>query len=142
MFKPQMNDVSTFNPVLNHPPLEETPTGGDVPDESGFSPFPGNINVLLFNLPAYARCLQQTGGVVPEFVNPKWANSEKTKLKSSTRLESMMQDFPRLCQPGDWVLLRRGSAYSEVDFVVTPFQPFSECVWMFLPGEHWAICSV
>ncbi|CAK9068730.1 unnamed protein product [Durusdinium trenchii] len=95
----------TLNVEYNQldPLLKETPTGGDVPDESGFSPFPGNINVLLFNLPAYARCLQQTGGVVPEFVNPKWANSEKTKLKSSTRLESMMQDFPRLCQPGDKV---------------------------------------
>lgn len=65
-----------------------TPPGGDVPDDSGFSPFPGNINILLFSLPRYAQLLDETGGVVPEFVNPKWGNAEKTKLKSSTRLEA------------------------------------------------------
>ena len=27
---------------------------------------------------------------MPEFVNPKWANSEKTKLKSSTRLAARL----------------------------------------------------
>lgn len=89
----------TLNVEYNQldPLLKETPAGGDVPDDTGFSPFPGNINVLLFHLPVYAKSLEETGGVVPEFVNPKWANAEKTKLKSSTRLESLMQDFPRLC---------------------------------------------
>lgn len=49
------------------------------------------------------RCLETTGGIVPEFVNPKWANAEKSKFKKPTRLECMMQDFPRLCGPDDKV---------------------------------------
>jgi len=35
--------------------------------------------------------------------NPKWADATKTKFKSPTRLECMMQDFPRLCSPSDKV---------------------------------------
>jgi len=85
------------------PLLKETPAGGDVADASGFSPWPGNINVLLFKIPEYAARLEETGGIVPEFVNPKWADASKTKFKSPTRLECMMQDFPRLCGPDDQV---------------------------------------
>ena len=59
-----------------------------MPDASGFSPYPGNINILLFSLPRYAERLEETSGVVPEFVNPKWADKEKTRLKSSTRLDA------------------------------------------------------
>jgi len=79
------------------PLLKETPAGGDKPDSTGFSPFPGNINVLVFKLPEYTECLERTGGIVPEFVNPKWADASKTTFKSPTRLECMMQDFPHLC---------------------------------------------
>lgn len=91
----------TINVEYNQlePLLKETPTGGDVADETGYSPYPGNINVLVFKVPAMAECLEKTGGVVPEFVNPKWADEAKTKFKSPTRLECMMQDFPRLCGP-------------------------------------------
>lgn len=85
------------------PLLKSTPTGGDKADESGFSPFPGNINILVFKIPEMHRCLEKTGGIVPEFVNPKWADAERTSFKSPTRLESMMQDFPHLCEPGDRV---------------------------------------
>ena len=53
------------------PLLVEVNGEGDVADESGFSPFPGNINVLAFDLACYATVLATTGGVVPEFVNPK-----------------------------------------------------------------------
>mmetsp|Transcript_52536 Transcript_52536/g.104234 ORF Transcript_52536/g.104234 Transcript_52536/m.104234 type:complete len:615 (-) Transcript_52536:232-2076(-) len=81
--------------------LKSTPIGGDVADETGFSPYPGNINVLVFGIPCLARCLEATGGVVPEFVNPKWADAGRTKFKSATRLECMMQDFPLLCSPED-----------------------------------------
>ena len=66
--------------------------GGDVADASGFSPYPGNINILLFSLPRYAQRLDETSGVVPEFVNPKWADKEKTKLKSSTRLDTWVRN--------------------------------------------------
>ena len=97
--------VITLNVEYNQlePLLKETPAGGDVPDDSGYSPYPGNINVLLFHLPRYVECLDGTGGVVPEFINPKWADPAKTQFKSSTRLECMMQDFPRLCGPNDAV---------------------------------------
>ena len=37
-----------------------------------------------------------TAGAVPEFVNPKYADSSRTAFKSPTRLECMMQDLPWL----------------------------------------------
>ena len=43
-----------------------------------------------------ARALSTSGGTVPEFINPKYADAAKNKFKSSTRLECMMQDFPKL----------------------------------------------
>jgi UDP-sugar pyrophosphorylase len=69
---------------------------GDVNDESGFSPFPGNINQLLFKLDSYVQTLVESQGAVPEFVNPKYSDSSKTQFKKPTRLECMMQDLPRL----------------------------------------------
>ena len=38
----------------------------------------------------YLEHLQATGGVIPEFVNPKYANEERTVFKAPTRLECMM----------------------------------------------------
>lgn len=35
------------------------------------------------------------GGTIGEFVNPKYKDASKTAFKSSTRLECMMQDYPR-----------------------------------------------
>uniref|UniRef100_A0A7S3YVT6 Uncharacterized protein n=1 Tax=Lotharella globosa TaxID=91324 RepID=A0A7S3YVT6_9EUKA len=69
---------------------------GDVPDESGFSPYPGNTNALVFRVEPYAKVLKQTGGKMPEFVNPKFKDETKTTFKKPTRLECMMQDYPRL----------------------------------------------
>jgi len=70
---------------------------GDVNDEkTGFSPFPGNINQLLFQLKPYSKALQRTKGAMPEFVNPKYADAAKTIFKKPTRLECMMQDFPTI----------------------------------------------
>ena len=63
---------------------------GDVPNQQGYSSFPGNINTLVIKLPEYLDTLAKTGGVIPEFVNPKYANEEKTVFKTATRLESMM----------------------------------------------------
>ena len=71
---------------------------GDVNDDTGFSPFPGNINQLLFNLEAYVEVLERTKGVMPEFVNPKYKDAEKTIFKKPTRLECMMQDFPTVLE--------------------------------------------
>lgn len=72
---------------------------GDVADESGYSPYPGNTNVLVINLETYVRTLDQTGGAIPEFVNPKYADAARTAFKKPTRLECMMQDFPKLLSP-------------------------------------------
>jgi UDP-sugar pyrophosphorylase len=64
---------------------------GDVNGADGYSPFPGNINQLIFALPNYVATLRKTGGLVPEFVNPKYADATKTRFKKPTRLECMMQ---------------------------------------------------
>mmetsp|Transcript_13314 Transcript_13314/g.24988 ORF Transcript_13314/g.24988 Transcript_13314/m.24988 type:complete len:760 (-) Transcript_13314:3209-5488(-) len=70
---------------------------GDVDDpKTGHSPFPGNINQLLFKLKPYAEALLRTKGAMPEFVNPKYADESKTAFKKPTRLECMMQDFPNI----------------------------------------------
>ncbi|GAB2270425.1 universal stress protein [Dionaea muscipula] len=68
---------------------------GDVNAETGFSPFPGNINQLILELGAYIEELNKTGGGIKEFVNPKYKDASKTSFKSSTRLECMMQDYPK-----------------------------------------------
>jgi UDP-sugar pyrophosphorylase len=75
---------------------------GDVNDPAtGFSPFPGNINQLLFHLEEYSSTLDRTKGNMPEFVNPKYADAEKTIFKKPTRLECMMQDFPTVLEGED-----------------------------------------
>eukprot|EP01023_Acetabularia_acetabulum_P012706 TRINITY_DN15979_c1_g2_i1.p1 TRINITY_DN15979_c1_g2~~TRINITY_DN15979_c1_g2_i1.p1 ORF type:complete len:615 (+),score=114.71 TRINITY_DN15979_c1_g2_i1:146-1990(+) len=68
---------------------------GDVNDESGFSPFPGNINQLIIKLDSYLKTLKKTKGIIGEFVNPKYKDESRTEFKSSTRLECMMQDYPK-----------------------------------------------
>lgn len=51
---------------------------------------------MLISLPEFADVLEQTGGGMPEFVNPKYADETKTLFKSPARLECMMQDYPLL----------------------------------------------
>ncbi|KAI3464579.1 hypothetical protein Pfo_021242 [Paulownia fortunei] len=72
---------------------------GDVNCETGYSPFPGNINQLIFEIGPYMEELSKTGGAIKEFVNPKYKDSTKTTFKSSTRLECMMQDYPKTLPP-------------------------------------------
>lgn len=69
---------------------------GDIKNEKGLSYFPGNINVLVFELNSYLETLNRTRGLMPEFVNPKYADSGKNTFKSPTRLECLMQDYPQL----------------------------------------------
>ncbi|PRW45148.1 UDP-sugar pyrophosphorylase 1 [Chlorella sorokiniana] len=91
---------------------------GDVNDDTGFSPFPGNINQLVLKLSTYCAELHRHGGVIAEFVNPKYADASKDKFKSSTRLECMMQDFPKSlpegCRVGFTVVNQVWAAYSPV----------------------------
>ncbi|EIE22423.1 UDP-sugar pyrophosphorylase 1 [Coccomyxa subellipsoidea C-169] len=72
---------------------------GDVNDASGYSPFPGNINQLVLKADSYAAALEETEGIIAEFVNPKYKDDSRTAFKSSTRLECMMQDFPHGLPP-------------------------------------------
>ncbi|CAA7409048.1 unnamed protein product [Spirodela intermedia] len=72
---------------------------GDANCETGFSPFPGNINQLILELDSYRQELTKTHGAIAEFVNPKYKDSTKTSFKSSTRLECMMQDYPKTLPP-------------------------------------------
>jgi len=81
------------------PLLKASGLGGDTADGTGHSPYPGNVNTLIFALEPYAAALASTGGSMPEFVNPKYANAERTQFKKPTRLECMMQDFPKLLSP-------------------------------------------
>lgn len=77
---------------------------GDVNDPvMRHSPFPGNINQLVMKLGSYCDELHRHGGVISEFVNPKYADETRTAFKKSTRLECMMQDFPKSLPPGSKV---------------------------------------
>lgn len=76
---------------------------GDVPNKEGFSDFPGNTNALIFELPTYLKALDKTKGLIPEFVNPKYADEQKTTFKTPTRLECLMQDLPKLLTGGETV---------------------------------------
>lgn len=70
---------------------------GDVNDTaSGCSIFPGNINQLLFSLEPYAQNLLSNSGIMGEFVNAKYTDATKTSFKKPTRLECMMQDYPKV----------------------------------------------
>ena len=93
---------------------------GDVPNESGYSHFPGNTNTLVFKIPEYVTNLAKSKGVIPEFVNPKYANEGRTVFKAATRLECMMQDYPKLLT----------SAGSKVGF--TTYEPW----FVFSPAKN------
>lgn len=83
------------------PLLRSVSAEGDANDPlTGHSPFPGNINQLLFALPPYVDVLEQTKGLMPEFVNPKYQDASRTVFKKPTRLECMMQDYPKLLPAG------------------------------------------
>ncbi len=76
---------------------------GDVANEHGFSMFPGNCNTLVVRMDTYVRILRQSQGIIAEFVNPKYADGTKSAFKKPTRLETMMQDLPKLFGPEEKV---------------------------------------
>ncbi|KAJ6938079.1 UDP-sugar pyrophosphorylase [Populus alba x Populus x berolinensis] len=61
---------------------------GDVNCETGYSPFPGNINQLLHKK-AFLNSISAH----------LYKDASKTSFKSSTRLECMMQDYPKTLPP-------------------------------------------
>ena len=89
-------EYNQLDPLLKSTP----PFTGDVADPAtGYSPYPGNANNLVFELKSYAKTLKgEDEGVVLEFVNPKYKDGSRTQFKKPTRLECMMQDFPTLMQ--------------------------------------------
>ena len=76
---------------------------GDIPDARGFSCFPGNINLLVIRLAPYLKVLESSQGIIAEFVNPKFSDASRTSFKKPTRLETMMQDLPKLFTSGEKV---------------------------------------
>ncbi|CAN0024498.1 unnamed protein product [Pylaiella littoralis] len=110
----------TLNVEYNQldPLLREGEGEGDVNDpDTGFSPYPGNINQLVFALDPYSKVLEETRGMLDEFVNPKYADAEKMAFKKPTRLECMMQDYPKSLGSGAKV------GFTSVD----PWLCFSPC---------------
>ena len=109
-------EYNVLDPLLR----ATSPDGaGDVDDPAtGFSPFPGNINELVVAMPPYLAALASCGGVVGEFVNPKYADATRTAFKAPTRLECMMQDLPHALDPslpiGFCVVNQVWAAYSPV----------------------------
>jgi len=53
----------------------------------------------FFEVQSYAKELKKSQGVIGEFVNPKYKNQEKTEFTKPTRLECMMQDYPKSLGP-------------------------------------------
>lgn len=70
-------------------------------DRDGYSYLPGNTNILIFALSRYADVLEKSGGSLVEFVNPKYKDDSRTAFATPTRLECMMQDFPKLLETKD-----------------------------------------
>lgn len=66
--------------------------------EDGNLVLPGNTNGLIFDLERYHQVLERTKGNITEFINPKYTDNTFTAFKSPTRLECMMQDFPKLLE--------------------------------------------
>jgi len=96
----------TLNVEYNYldPLLRETVNpAGDVAEPNGFSRFPGNINLLVVRLEPYLGVLESSGGVIAEFVNPKFSDASRTKFKKPARLETLMQDLPKSFVSGEKV---------------------------------------
>eukprot|EP00923_Selenidium_pygospionis_P038890 GHVN01067711.1.p1 GENE.GHVN01067711.1~~GHVN01067711.1.p1 ORF type:complete len:270 (+),score=34.95 GHVN01067711.1:558-1367(+) len=83
--------------------LKESKFGGDVPNDKGLSHFPGNTNSLVVAFPCYHEIVKESGGLVPEFINPKYKDASRTTFKSAARLECMMQELPNFCKTSDKV---------------------------------------
>ena len=114
---------------------------GDVAGPDGYSDFPGNINVLVFKLESYCAALDKTKGCVPEFVNPKYADSSKTIFKTPTRLECMMQEFPKLFEQGAKVGFTRCDRWLCFSAVKNNLVDAASKCKQGLPGESSSTCE-
>lgn len=55
--------------------------GGEGVDKDGYSIYPGNTNGLVFHIPDYVPILEETQGLIAEFINPKYAGIVKCYIK-------------------------------------------------------------
>eukprot|EP01084_Bolivina_argentea_P009428 17598_1 len=93
--KNNAKDVLTINVEYNQ--LSALLVEGDVNDpNTGYSAYPGNTNSFIINNDVYCVVMEKYKGAIPEFVNPKYTDDTKTKFKKPTRLECMMQEYPKL----------------------------------------------
>eukprot|EP00923_Selenidium_pygospionis_P038893 GHVN01067714.1.p1 GENE.GHVN01067714.1~~GHVN01067714.1.p1 ORF type:complete len:259 (+),score=32.03 GHVN01067714.1:368-1144(+) len=102
LLKPNGSEI-TFNVEYNQldAMLKESKFGGDVPNDKGLSHFPGNTNSLVVAFPRYHEILKESGGLVPEFINPKYKDASRTTFKSAAKLECMLQELPNFCKTFD-----------------------------------------
>ncbi len=106
--------------------------GGDVPDpKTGYSPYPGNANIIVVELGSYARTLGgEDAGVVDEFVNPKYKDGpDRSEFKKPTRLECMMQDLPKLFRKEMGGEARIGFTVFERWFTFSPAKVSASCAF-------------
>ncbi|MES1918145.1 hypothetical protein MHBO_000157 [Bonamia ostreae] len=73
----------------------------DHKNKNGFSSFPGNANVFILKMDKYLETLAKTDGKMPEYINPKYANKEKSIFKSAARIECAMSDYSMLLESDD-----------------------------------------
>ena len=72
-----------------------TEAGGDVSDPlTGYSPYPGNTNQILFCIKSYLNMLFYFGQI-EDFVNPSLKEGNTGTFKRPTWLKCMMQDCPK-----------------------------------------------
>ena len=84
--------------------LQNTNRGdGEQVDALDHASFPGNTNAFIIELSRYVEILEESKGIIAEFVNPKYTDATKTTFKKPTRLETMMQDLPKSFEPKDKV---------------------------------------
>jgi len=107
-------EYNQLDPLLRT--TEEFKDGDANATTTGYSPFPGNINQIVFQLNGYNKVLERTKGVMPDFVNPKYKDSTKTLFKKPTRLECMMQDFPTILNSKESKLVGFTQAESSICF--------------------------
>ena len=86
----------------------------------------GNINQFILKMSSYATSLERTRGLIAEFVNPKYKDASKTTFKSSTRLECMMQDYPKAL-----------SSSAAISFTVV-----NQVGWAVEPGQELLLLSI
>ena len=112
--KKDRSKCMTINVEYNQLTLLEF-TGDSEGDENnpttGYSPYPGNINQMIFAIGPYVDNLKEMKGGISEFVNPKYSLDNSGTFITPTRLECMMQDYPKILSSGGQVGFTQAPAW-------------------------------